>query len=129
MKFLGKSLTLLAASAALTAGAIAPAAPAIAATPQPTSGMVVIKVDPNDRTLTPATTVDAGGGSWTYGTELVTGGKLCYSYYFHGSKQHHSTATIAGASNSYYAAAGKTSYAEKTAGAAYTCYAYWSVDE
>ncbi|MFJ8606349.1 lactococcin 972 family bacteriocin [Streptomyces sp. NPDC093675] len=129
VKLLGKSLTFAAASAALAAGFVAPATPAGAATPQPTSGMVTIKVDPSSRTVVPATTVDVGGGSWTYGTELVTGGKRCYSYYFHGSKLHHATAIIADAQNSAYQPGGYTAKASATAGAAYTCHAYWSVDE
>ncbi|MGW0821561.1 lactococcin 972 family bacteriocin [Streptomyces sp. NPDC002845] len=70
-------------------------------------------------------TKDVGGGSWTYGTELTADGKRCYSYYFHGSVAHKSTAKIANASNTDTARAGVTSRASRTAGAAYTCYAYW----
>ncbi|MBV7698375.1 lactococcin 972 family bacteriocin [Streptomyces sp. TRM70350] len=88
--------------------------------------MVAIKVDPSSRSVTPATTKDVGGGTWTYGTELVSGGKRCYSYYFHGSKLHKATARIANAERNAAEPGGRTARASATAGAAYTCYAYWS---
>jgi lactococcin 972 family bacteriocin len=89
--------------------------------------MAVIEVDPSSRTVEPATTKDVGGGVWTYGTEIVTGGKRCYSYYFHGSKQHSATAKIAGSQTKAVEAAGRTAKASRTAGAAYQCYTYWGV--
>ncbi|MEU6572415.1 lactococcin 972 family bacteriocin [Streptomyces sp. NPDC046805] len=127
MKFLGKSFTFAAATAALAAGVLAPATSAGAAVAQPKSGVVAIKVDPSRPSV--KTTKDVGGGSWTYGYELTTGGKRCFSYYFHGSKMHHATAKIANASTSAYGFAGQTAKASRTAGAAYECYAFWSVDE
>lgn len=127
MKLLSKSLTFVAASAALAAGAIAPATSASAATPAPKSGWVAIEVDPSS-TRSVTTTKDVGGGTWTYGTSLTTGGKRCYSYYFHGSKVHEATARIANAEGYDWAGAGASAMASTTAGAAYTCYAYWSVD-
>ncbi|MDX3308877.1 lactococcin 972 family bacteriocin [Streptomyces sp. ME08-AFT2] len=130
MKSFGRSVTVVVASAAMAAGILT--SPAIAATPQPPKelgnvrewGMVAITVDSSSR-VAAQTIEDVGGGSWTYGTELVTGGKRCYSYYFHGTEQHKSTAKIASGETMATALAGKTSKASRTAGAAYTCYAYW----
>jgi hypothetical protein len=132
LKALRKSALLAAAAAALTAGAvIAPAASASAAELKPAkSGMAVIDLNSSLRSTDGEThTKDVGGGSWTYGWELTTGGKRCFSHYFHGSKMHHATARIANAENKAYAFAKHTAKASATAGAAYTCYAYWSVDE
>lgn len=127
MKLLGKSLTFAAASAALAAGVLNPATSASAATPQPTQwGMATIKVDPSSPSVA-ETTKGVGGGTWTYGTEMVSGGKRCYSYYFHGSKSHGATAVIAGGTTKAVEFAGRTAKASRTAGAAYTCQTYWSV--
>ncbi len=60
---------------------------------------------------------------------LMTDGKRCYSYYFHGSKGHSATAKIADGQDYAHAASGVTAKAGTTAGAAYTCYAYWSKDD
>ncbi|MFE4966325.1 lactococcin 972 family bacteriocin [Streptomyces sp. NPDC056660] len=127
MKALSKRLTVVAAAAAIAAGVLTPAAPASAATSQPQGGMVVIKVDPSSSSVTPATTKDVGGGTWTYGTELTTEGKLCYSYYFHGSKNHTATAQIANAKQKVANSAGYSAKARAVAGSAYTCYAYWGI--
>jgi lactococcin 972-like bacteriocin len=132
LKALRKSVLLAAVVAALTGGAvIAPAASAGAAELKPAkSGMAVINLNSSLRSADGQThTKDVGGGSWTYGWELTTGGKRCFSYYFHGSKMHHATARIANAENKAYAFAKQTAKASTTAGAAYTCTAYWSVDE
>ncbi|WP_158697339.1 lactococcin 972 family bacteriocin [Streptomyces hokutonensis] len=59
----------------------------------------------------------------------MTDGKRCYSYYFHGSKGHSATAKIADGQDYAHAASGVTAKAGTTAGAAYTCYAYWSKDD
>ncbi|WP_330265634.1 lactococcin 972 family bacteriocin [Streptomyces griseorubiginosus] len=134
MRYFRRSMTVAAASAAVFVGALA--SPASGATPQPPKelgnvkewGMVAIKIDPNSR-VAPATTKDVGGGSWTYGTEIVADGKRCYSYYFHGSKLHNATAKIANGSLKVGEVAGKTAKASRTAGAAYTCYAYWGVTD
>lgn len=131
-KVRGKLLTLAAAAAALTAGVLAPATSASAATPQPKEwGMVVIKLPSSSSAapMTAATTVDVGGGTWTYGYDFTSGGKRCYSNYFHGSKFHHATAKIANNQVADYQPAGTTARADATAGAAYTCYAYWGLDE
>ncbi|CAM5363378.1 lactococcin 972 family bacteriocin [Streptomyces coeruleorubidus] len=71
----------------------------------------------------------ASGGNWCYGYNLTTDGKYCYSNYYHSTKDHHSTVKIAGGSNTGYAFAGQTSYANRTAGAAYTCETFYSLDE
>ncbi|OIJ96657.1 hypothetical protein BIV25_16980 [Streptomyces sp. MUSC 14] len=114
-----------------TAAVVAPAASASAAELQPAkSGMVVLNLNSSLRSASDEThTEDVGGGSWTYGFELTSGGKRCFSYYFHGSKMHHATVRIANAENKAYGFAGQTAKASTTAGAAYTCKAYWSVDE
>jgi hypothetical protein len=88
---------------------------------------VVIKMD--DSTVTPQACIGASGGNWCYGYNLTTDGKYCYSNYYHPTKMHHSTVKIAGGSNTGYAFAGQTSYANRTAGAAYTCETYYSLDE
>ncbi|MFF5968002.1 lactococcin 972 family bacteriocin [Streptomyces collinus] len=127
-------MTVVAASAAVVAGALA--SPASGATPQPPKelgnvkewGMVEIKVDPNSP-VAPATTKDVGGGTWTYGTELVADGKRCYSYYFHGSKLHNATAKIGAGSIKVGEKAGKTAKASKVGGGAFTCYTYWGVTD
>ncbi|MFD5445970.1 lactococcin 972 family bacteriocin [Streptomyces tendae] len=116
----------------MTVAAGAFASPASAA-PQPPAflgdvsewGMVEIKIDDTSSQVTPFTTKDVGGGSWTYGTKLTSSGKLCYSYYFHGSENHKSTARIGDGQTTATNSAGYTSRAERTAGAAWTCYAYW----
>ncbi|WP_143658524.1 lactococcin 972 family bacteriocin [Streptomyces sp. Tue6028] len=132
LKALRKSVLFAAAAAALTAGAvIAPAASAGAAELKPAkSGMAVININSSLRSASGEThTKDVGGGSWTYGWELTTGGKRCFSHYFHGSKMHHATARIGNAENKDYAFARQTAKASATAGSAYTCNAYWSLDE
>jgi hypothetical protein len=59
----------------------------------------------------------------------VTGGKRCYSYYFHGSKAHKSTAKMADDSFTDTALKGVTSKASRTAGTAFTCNVYWGLLE
>ncbi|WP_406008388.1 lactococcin 972 family bacteriocin [Streptomyces sp. NBC_00637] len=127
-------MAVVAASVAVAAGTLA--SPASGATPQPPKelgnvkewGMVEIKVEPTSL-VSPATSKDVGGGTWTYGTEVVTGGKRCYSYYFHGSKLHNATAKIGNGSHKVGEVAGKTAKASRTAGAAYTCYAYRGITD
>ncbi|MDX3574395.1 lactococcin 972 family bacteriocin [Streptomyces sp. ID05-47C] len=134
MKVIGRSIAIMAAGAAMATGILA--SPASAAAPQPPKelgnvsewGMVAIEVDPSSD-VTAQTTDDVGGGTWTYGTEITTAGKRCYSYYFHGSKDHKATAKIAGSSYTDTALAGTSAKASKTAGTAYTCYTYWGLLE
>jgi hypothetical protein len=89
-------------------------------------GVVVIKMD--DSAVTPQACIGASGGNWCYGYNLTTDGKYCYSNYYHSTEFHHSTVKIGGGTISGYAAPGKTSYANLTAGAAYTCNTYYSLD-
>ncbi|MFJ8165950.1 lactococcin 972 family bacteriocin [Streptomyces sp. NPDC096136] len=75
----------------------------------------------------------SSGGTWCYGwsaREVSPGvfNKYCYSNYLHGSKGHSSTVTIAGDTRRASAPAGSTSNANLTAGMAYTCSTYYSVD-
>lgn len=88
---------------------------------------VVIEMD--DSNVTPKACIGASGGNWCYGYNLTSDGKYCYSNYYHPTKDHHSTAKIAGGSNKAYAFAGQTSYANRTAGAAYTCEAFYGLSE
>ncbi|WP_078870837.1 lactococcin 972 family bacteriocin [Streptomyces caatingaensis] len=133
MKLFGRSLVVVAASTAVAAGVLV--SPASGATPRPPKelgnvtewGMVEIKVDPNAKLAAPMASKNVGGGTWEYGTELTPGGKRCYSYYYHGSKLHNATVEIGGGSLKVGAKAGETARASKTAGAAYTCHAYWGV--
>jgi hypothetical protein len=137
MKVRRKSFIITAAAAALTVGVLMPAAPASAAPtwpaelgPEPAEwGVVDIEIDPSSTQVTPKTTKDKGGGTWTYGTEVVADGKRCYSYYFHGSKGHSATVKIASVGDYDHAAAGTSAKASRTAGAVYTCHAYWSKDD
>jgi hypothetical protein len=89
--------------------------------------MAVIDLNPSLRASGETHTKDVGGGTWTYGWNLTTGGKHCFSNYFHGSKMASATARIAGSDNKSVEAKGITAKANKTAGSAYTCYAYWGV--
>ncbi|MFF1714749.1 lactococcin 972 family bacteriocin [Streptomyces sp. NPDC058268] len=126
MKILGKTLTLAATTVALTAGALSPATAVSTESPQPKEwGMVTIKIDPNSTSVTPMKVKNVGGGTWSYGTVLTSGGKRCYSNYTHPSKRHSSTAVLANGSDKDYASADNWSRASVEAGAAYTCHAYW----
>ncbi|MFJ4814320.1 lactococcin 972 family bacteriocin [Streptomyces sp. NPDC088801] len=73
--------------------------------------------------------IGASGGNWCYGYNLTSDGKYCYSNYYHGTKFHHSTVKIGSQEGSGYAAPGKTSYANRTGGGAYTCQSFYSIDE
>ncbi|MER5948302.1 lactococcin 972 family bacteriocin [Streptomyces sp. NPDC001904] len=64
-------------------------------------------------------------GKWCYGYDLVSAGKKCYSNYIADVK-HRSTVRVQDVNhNSGTTAAGKTSYANSTQGAGWTCYAYY----
>ncbi|MFF3877118.1 lactococcin 972 family bacteriocin [Streptomyces sp. NPDC001978] len=72
--------------------------------------------------------VPASGGNWCYGDYLTTSGKYCYSNYHHYTKVHKSSVKIAGVTvSSGWVAANDYSNAHRTAGAAYTCYTYYSI--
>ncbi|MFD8260180.1 lactococcin 972 family bacteriocin [Streptomyces griseoluteus] len=89
-------------------------------------GAVVINMD-NPALVAGCT--GASGGNWCYGYDLTTDGKYCYSNYSRPTHKHHSSVVIAGGENSAYVFAGQTAYAHRTAGAAYTCGTYYSLDE
>ncbi|MEU8956031.1 lactococcin 972 family bacteriocin [Streptomyces sp. NPDC048518] len=91
-------------------------------------GMATVKIDPNSDEVTPTTVKEVGGGTWSYGTVLTTGGKRCYSNYYHGSKGHTATAILANGTDKDHAAKGKWAKASVEAGAAYTCHVYWGKD-
>jgi hypothetical protein len=89
--------------------------------------MVALTVDPSSESVTPMTTVNVGGGTWSYGTGLASNGlKACYSNYVHPSAYHSSTAVIGAANVKNYANAGSWSNSYATNGWAYTCYTYWA---
>ncbi|MFE2877365.1 lactococcin 972 family bacteriocin [Streptomyces roseus] len=75
----------------------------------------------------------SSGGTWCYGwyaREVSPGvvNKYCYSNYAHETKGHASTVKLAGDTRRVHAAAGDVSNANLTAGLAYTCSTYYSVD-
>jgi hypothetical protein len=76
--------------------------------------------------IRPKTVLDIGGGTWSYGKDLTTDGQYCYSNYYHPKVMHGSTVELAGGSNKAVEAKGKWSYANMTAGAAYTCKTYYA---
>ncbi|MEU6513679.1 lactococcin 972 family bacteriocin [Streptomyces sp. NPDC046978] len=151
MKVSGRSIALAVAGAALAAGVLAAPATADASqanvgtsaaitvhtrgdgTQPPAElgnpkewGVVELKMDDSAGSVRPMTIIEVGGGTWSYGWNAVTGGKYCYSNYYHGSVQHGSTVKIAGDSLKSVVVAGETSNAHLTRGAAYTCETYYA---
>ncbi|MEV6882824.1 MULTISPECIES: lactococcin 972 family bacteriocin [unclassified Streptomyces] len=151
MKGSGRSIALAAASAALATGVLA--APAAADSSQAGAGVVAnvtvhsrgdgvkppavlgdpkewgvveLTIDDSAGSVTPMTTIEVGGGQWAYGWYSVSNGKYCYSNYYHYSVMHGSTVQIAGDSNKSVEAAGNTSMAHLTRGAAYTCKTFYA---
>jgi hypothetical protein len=76
--------------------------------------------------IRPKTVLEIGGGTWSYGKDLTTDGQYCYSNYYHPKVIHGSTVQLAGGENKAVAGKGKWSYANMTAGAAYTCKTYYA---
>ncbi|GGA49559.1 hypothetical protein GCM10007416_23310 [Kroppenstedtia guangzhouensis] len=72
--------------------------------------------------------VNVGGGTWDYGTRLVSFGtkKEVYSNYYHGTKNHGSTAQIGTQSNKSCVRPGSTSYASARGGLFDSTHAYWN---
>lgn len=69
----------------------------------------------------------AGGGTWSYGTEVVSAGnKRCYSNYVHPSVYHSSTAVIGSKSNKQFADPAVWSNASAVNALAQTCRTYWN---
>lgn len=73
-------------------------------------------------------TEQVGGGTWTYGWELVNfSEKRCFSKYIHRSKSHTATATMGGRSKSSVAKSGNWASAVVIGGVTSgTCNVYWS---
>ncbi|MFI5689747.1 lactococcin 972 family bacteriocin [Streptomyces sp. NPDC051636] len=93
-------------------------------------GVAAITVDDSAGNVSPMSEacVPASGGKWCYGDYLNTSGKYCYSNYYHHDKVHKSSVKIAGVTvDSGWVAANDYSNAHRTAGAAYTCYTYYSI--
>lgn len=130
MKNLGRSAALIAASALVTAGAFTSSASAAAHEPpkflgHPKEwGMVTLHIKPG--TVTPMTTVSAGGGTWNYGSGISGVYKSCWSDYVHPTKYHSATAVIGSSTSKYYNNAGSWADAYATAGLSYTCNVYWA---
>lgn len=99
-------------------------------------GVVTFKMDASTGSFSPqsqACLSPSSGGTWCYGwyaKEVSPGviNKYCYSNYYHQTKGHSSTVKLAGSTRRAWAAAGNTSNANLTAGLAYTCSTYYSVD-
>ncbi|MFJ3876728.1 lactococcin 972 family bacteriocin [Streptomyces sp. NPDC090077] len=99
-------------------------------------GVVTFRMDAATASFGPqsqACISPSSGGTWCYGwsaREVSPGvvNKYCYSNYLHGSKGHSSTVKLAGDTRRAWAPAGGTSNANLTAGLAYTCSSYYSVD-
>ncbi|MFF5666757.1 lactococcin 972 family bacteriocin [Streptomyces griseofuscus] len=87
----------------------------------------VVKLVINDSAIQPMsnTCKNVTHGKWCYGYDLVSAGKKCYSNYSADVK-HKSTVRVQNVDySSGWVAAGSTSYANTTNGAAYTCYSYY----
>ncbi|MCA6091034.1 lactococcin 972 family bacteriocin [Streptomyces sp. SCA3-4] len=98
-------------------------------------GVATFRTDASANSARPseACVKPSSGGTWCYGwytTEVSPGvfNKYCYSNYWHKTRGHASTVKIAGNTRRDHAAADETSNAHLTAGLAYTCSTYYSVD-
>lgn len=125
MKYLGRSASFVALATAATVGVMASPASAESAPKSKEWGMVTIEIDPSSDEVAPMAVKQVGGGTWSYGTVLTSGGKKCYSNYYHGSKRHSATAILANGTDKDYAPKGSWAKASVEAGAAHTCHAYW----
>ncbi|WP_073767600.1 lactococcin 972 family bacteriocin [Streptomyces sp. CB02923] len=74
--------------------------------------------------------VNASGGKWCYGWYTdFNPGKYCYSNYLHETKWHRSSVKLgSGSRSSGSVKPGSASNAHLSAGLAYTCYTYYSID-
>jgi lactococcin 972 family bacteriocin len=73
----------------------------------------------------PRTRASVGGGTWNYGTSAATTGKHCYSNYIHPTVKHSASVAMASLTDKDIQNADVWAKAIVTAGAAYTCNAYW----
>lgn len=126
-----KKLVLSVATATLSLGLMA--VPTFAASPNTSpsdgstdGGSAVVRMS-NSR-VTPFNTVNAGGGTWNYGSYYSPPfGEYCYSQYQHESKVHSATVII-GAQNvgSGRKNPGTLASASATGGLNDTCNTYWN---
>ncbi|MFC4517244.1 lactococcin 972 family bacteriocin [Streptomyces ehimensis] len=98
-------------------------------------GVATFRMDASATSVRPpeACVSPSSGGTWCYGwytTEVSPGvfNKYCYSNYWHKTMGHASTVKMAGSTRRDHAWAGEESNANLTAGLAYTCSTYYSVD-
>jgi lactococcin 972 family bacteriocin len=73
----------------------------------------------------PRTRASVGGGTWNYGTSAALSGKNCYSNYIHPTVKHSASVAMASLTDKDIRNADIWAKAIVTAGAAYTCNAYW----
>lgn len=102
----------------------------------PTSGMVTLDIGSATKDgisvqkipgLPGTETESKGGGTWTYGWELINGGsKRCFSHYIHPTKSHRATAVMGSMTDSRTARAASWAKASVTTGVtAGTCNVFW----
>lgn len=93
----------------------------------PGNGERVTISDVRTGDVTPFATVRVGGGTWTYGTNIINGiQKECYSLYNHPSRTHSATAII-GSQNRRVQARPLVSANAYAYGTPFqTCYTYWN---
>lgn len=117
----------LAAAGALAAPALSSGAQAFAASTPIAGGSTIVPAPALDNAaISPNTTVNVGGGTWTYGTSMGFNGNTVYSNYYHPTLYHSSTAIIGSQDNTSYADAGQWSYASANGSLFATGYAYWN---
>lgn len=91
-------------------------------------GTTSFPVDSSRRSVTPRSTENVGGGTWSYGTTAADGVKKgCYSNYLHPDKKHSASIAIADATDKDVRKADVWAKAYGSAGAAHRCHAYWGV--
>ncbi|MFJ8863785.1 lactococcin 972 family bacteriocin [Streptomyces sp. NPDC102451] len=93
-------------------------------------GVVAIEMNDSPGTVKPmveACTNPPSGGKWCYGWYSVSKGKHCYSNYLHETKSHRATVKINNVTKASGASPGNVAQAWLEAGAAYTCYTYYSI--
>lgn len=94
---------------------------AMASTANQTHGQVVL----SNSKVTPFTVVNAGGGTWDYGTGTTASQKHAWSHYNHPTKYHSSTAKVGTSVDKQYADSGSYSLADAYGPKDQTGYAYW----
>ncbi|MFI9751437.1 lactococcin 972 family bacteriocin [Streptomyces collinus] len=89
-------------------------------------GVVKLEINKSAVQIKENTCQNVTHGKWCYGYDLVSAGKKCYSNYIADVK-HKSTVRVRNVDHSSgWVAKGKTSYANSTQGAAWTCHAFYS---